>query len=247
MRNKASLLNILLASIIVVLIYQLSFNKQDTNIESIEISQASLLMADSASTDKVSVGIKGHIMPKPALVVGSYGADGQANIMSAAWAAIVNSNPLSIAVSIRPSRLSYDNIKSTKAFTINVPSSKFVAHMDYAGNISGREEDKFKKLGLTPIKGEFVNAPYIKEFPIVIECEVTAMYDLGSHTQFIGKIIDTKVDKNLLDDKGRVDIEKLQPIIYEEDHYYPYGQKIGKPWDIYKLFEDDVQPTNMPQ
>lgn len=247
MQNKATLLNIILALIIVVLVYQLGTQKPEAVVKT-KTSEvvAPKIMEEGFQSEKKSVGVRGHIMPKPALVIGSYSADGQPNIMTAAWAGIVNSTPMSIGVSIRSHRKSYENIMATKVFTINVPSSKFVAHMDYVGNISGHDEDKFTKLGLTPVKGEFVNAPYIKEFPIVIECEVTEMIDLGSHTQFIGKIIDTKVDAHLLDEDGHVDIEQLQPIIYEEEYYYGYGQRLAKPWDIYKLFKDGEEPTYQP-
>ncbi len=244
MRNKATLLNILLALIIVVLVYQLATHTPVE--ENVVVADTTTISNDTIQSEKKSVGVRGHIMPKPALVVGSYNAKGDPNIMTAAWAGIVNSTPMSIAVSIRPARKTYENIMATKAFTINVPSAKFVAHMDYAGNISGYDEDKFTKLGLTPVKGEYVNAPYINEFPIVIECEVSETIDLGSHTQFIGKIIDTKVDKHLLDADGHVNIEQLQPVIYEEEHYYGYGQRLAKPWDIYKLFKEGEQPTYQP-
>lgn len=253
MKHKSTLLNLLLGAIIVVLVYQLSFGKDSSRQEPIaktteQIKQATnnIPAAKSPKTAKKSVGPKGWIMPKPALVIGSYGKDGQPDIMTAAWAGIANSEPMSIAVSIRPSRLSYDNIMATRCFTINVPSARYVAEMDYAGNVSGRDEDKFKKLGLTPVKGDFVNAPYIAEFPIVIECEVTHTIELGTHTQFIGKVIDTKIDANLLDEQGLVDIEQLQPVIFEDNYYYGYGQRLGKPFDLYKILKDDMKPSFHP-
>jgi len=243
MKNKAILLNILLAAIIVVLVFQLGTGKMpENNVDVPEMAVVEVAM-DTVQTEKVSVGPKGHIYPLPALVIGSYGADGKANIMTAAWAGIVNSQPMSIGVSVRPSRKSYENIMATKSFTINVPSAKYVAQMDYAGNISGHDEDKFDKLGLTAVKGDFVNAPYVAEFPIVIECEVTEMIELGSHVQFIGKVIDTKVDAHLLDKDKHIDIAQLQPVIYGGDYYYGYGQRLAKPWDAYKIFVDDEQPT----
>lgn len=245
MRNKATLLNILLAAIIVVLVYQLNTNTTDKAPPSV-VQTSVHFTNDSISTEKRSIGPKGHIHPKPAVVIGSYGANGKANIMTAAWAGVVNSVPMSIGVSIRPSRLTYENVMATKAFTINVPSAQFVAHMDYAGNISGYDEDKFEKLGLTPVKGEFINAPYIKEFPIVIECEVTETIDLGSHVQFIGKVIDTKVDMVYLDEKDQVDLSLINPVIYGGEYYYGYGQRLGQPWDIGKLFKDDENPKFQP-
>lgn len=250
MKNIPTLLNILLAAIILVLVYQLSFRKEAKS----PSNQASAATAiyDAAgdslplSRTKKSVGPKGWIMPKPALVIGSYNSKGEPDIMTAAWAGIANSDPLSIAVSIRPSRLTYENIMATRCFTVNVPSAQYVAHMDYAGVVSGRDEDKFKKLGLTAVKGDYVNAPYVGEFPIVIECEVTHTFELGSHTQFIGKVIDTKIDAHLLDERGQVDVERLRPIIFDDSHYYGYGQRLGRPFDVYKLFKDDMEPAYYP-
>ncbi len=246
MRNKAVLLNILLAAIIVVLVYQLSTNTAENKIPAIVKSNAAV-KNDSPGGEKKSVGAKGHIHPKPAVVIGSYGTDGKPNIMTAAWAGVVNSVPMSIGVSIRPSRKTYENVMATKAFTINVPSAQFVAHMDYAGNISGYDEDKFEKLGLTAVKGDFTNAPYIKEFPIVIECEVSETIDLGSHVQFIGKVIDTKIDLAYLDEEDHVDMSLINPVIYGGEYYYGYGQRLGKPWDIGKRFKDDENPTFQPK
>jgi flavin reductase (DIM6/NTAB) family NADH-FMN oxidoreductase RutF/nitroreductase len=250
MKNTSTLLNLLLAAIIVFLVIQLT--KTDKNIvEEIVASevQASSHDAERAIqlSDKVSVGARGWIMPKPALVIGSYGADGQPNIMTAAWAGIVNSHPISIGVSLRPATLSYTNIMATGSFTVNVPSAKYMAHMDYAGNISGRDGDKFAALGLTPVKGEHVNAPYIKEFPIVIECEVAQTINLGSHVQFIGKVIDTRIDSHLLKENGSVDVEKMQPILYEGNGYYGFGPLLGRQSDAFKVFVKDLEPDFKPQ
>ncbi|MBS2210097.1 nitroreductase family protein [Carboxylicivirga mesophila] len=246
MNNKAHLLNVLLALVIVVLVYQLSTNQSSETAEQPVFTEVPLMTGDTIASEKKSLGVKGHIHPKPALVIGSYSADGKANIMTAAWAGIVSSTPMSIGVSIRPNRKSYENIMATKSFTVNVPSAQNVAHMDYAGNISGYDVDKFKVLNLTPVKGDYVNAPYIQEFPIVIECEVTDMFELGSHIQFIGKIIDTKVDEQYLDEDDNVDIERINPVIYGGEYYYGFGQRLAKPWDVYKLFIDDMAPSYQP-
>lgn len=197
--------------------------------------------------EKKSVGPRPYIMPKPALVIGSYSAKGVPDIMTAAWVGIANSNPLCIAVSIRPTRLTYENIKATGYFTVNVPSAKYAAHMDYAGSVSGRQEDKFKVLGLTPVKGQFANAPYVGEFPIVIECQVIDTINLGSHTQFIGKVLDTKVDADLLDANNRVYTEKLQPIAFDESGYYMLGKRLGKPFDMYKTVNSNEKSPESDQ
>lgn len=251
MKNSSILLNIVLSAVILTLVNQLVFNNEAqpaTHQPRKETTHPHHTTSNTtpSSTTKKSVGPQGWIMPKPALVIGSYSSQGVPDIMTAAWAGIASSDPLSIAVSIRPSRLTYENIMATRCFTVSVPSAQYVAHMDYVGVVSGRDEDKFKKLGLTAVKGEYLNAPYVGEFPIVIECEVTHTIELGTHTQFIGKVIDTKIDANLLDDNGRVDVEQLQPIIFDESHYYGYGQRLGQPFDVYKIFKDDMKPTYYP-
>ncbi len=256
MKNKSTLLNIVLAIVIVVLVIQItqrgggdsyhqpsdSFS-QDT--PATELQNTTVNTSRSVNLKK-SVGVKGYIMPKPALVIGSYSKDGKPDIMTAAWTGIASSDPLSIAVSIRESRQTYENILATGCFTVNVPSEKFVVETDYVGNISGRDEDKFQKLGLTPVKGDYVNAPYIGEFPVVIECQVTDTIHLGSHVQFIGKVIDTKVDADLLYDNDEVNVEKLKPLILGEGFYYGYGKRLAKPFDIYKTLVEGKEPSYKP-
>ncbi len=253
MKNKASLFNIVLALIIVVLVFQLSkptkeehHHKKNHKPHNTQVNHTPINEStndNNPNTEKVSVGTKAYIMPKPALVIGSYDKNNHPNIMTAAWAGIASSSPVSIAVSISSSHKTYENIKETGYFTVNVPSVKYVAQMDYAGTVSGRDEDKFQKLNLTPVKGSYANAPYVKEFPIVMECQVIDSVWLGTQVQFIGKILDTKVDGNILDKNNHVDISKLQPIIYEHDFYYSYGAPIAKPFDIYKLLKDDMEPS----
>jgi nitroreductase len=141
---------------------------------------------------------------------------------------------------MRPATYSHASVTESGAFTVNIPSSDMVKYVDYAGRFSGRDVDKFKETGLTPVRAEFVNAPYIKEFPIVIECELTEFHDLGSHRQFIGKIIDVKADEAILDANGRVDVSLLNPLIYAGGNYYETGAfiaEVGQP-----LHEIDGKP-----
>lgn len=259
MKNKSIYLNVLLALIIVVLVFQLATydknsatKKEQSHAGQLESTQLDIklkigLTGQHALPEKKSVGKRGWIMPKPALVIGSYSAKGEPDMMTAAWAGIVNSDPLYIGVSIRPSRKTYENIKETGFFSISVPSAQYVAQMDYIGNVSGHDENKFEKLGLTPVHGNYANAPYVGEFPIVIECRVVDSIPLGSHTQFIGEVLDTKIDSAFLTADNQVNIEKLQPIIFDESYYYGYGRRLGKPFDIYKLLKPDMEPSYTPQ
>ncbi|TLX72337.1 flavin reductase family protein [Labilibacter sediminis] len=194
------------------------------------------MIPDSLKT-KVSLGKKNLMFPKPAVVIGSYDKDGVPNIMTAAWTGVVNSHPLKMAVSMRPATLSYHNLTLNKAFTINVPSTEWVGVADYVGRYSGHDMQKFEKLGLTPLQGDSVYAPYIKEFPIAIECKITEIIDLGSHRQFIGEVLDTKVTKAFLKGKKNVDVEKLDPLILANG-YYGLGNYVAKPGQALKMYED---------
>ena len=232
--QKSKFLNLILASTVLVLAILLTIkengSKKITTTAVVTSDNTLRAASDSSeiSFNKKSVGIKSYLYPQPAMVIGSYDKKGKPNMMTAAWIGICNSDPLSIAVSMRPATYSYGNVTDTKAFTVNIPSSQLAKYVSYAGRFSGRDVDKFKETGLTPVKAEFVNAPYIKEFPIVIECEVTAIHELGSHRQFIGKVIDVKVDEAILNAKGNVDVNLLNPIIYAGGSFYETGSLIPK-------------------
>lgn len=243
--KKSQYLNIVLAIIVLILVIQIveikinsgkKITQDNTNADTM------LINTDTTSDPfrKISLGVKSEIHPKPAFVIGSYDKDGNPNMMTAAWAGICNSDPLSIAVSMRPATYSYWSVTESKAFTVNIPSADLVKYVSYAGKMSAHDVDKFKETGLTPIKGEFVNAPYIKEFPVVIECELTEFHDLGSHRMFIGKIIDVKANENVLNSDGRVDVDLLNPLIYAGRGYYQAGRKIASGKEI--LEQIDGQP-----
>jgi len=227
--QKSKFLNIVLATAVLVLAILLAakndpsaMRKKSTSIAS-EGAQPTANDSAFVPFKKRSLGVKAELHPNPSAVICTYDKDGKPNIMTAAWIGISNSNPLSIAVSMRPATYSYGNVTESKAFTVNIPSSDMVRYVDYAGRFSGRYVDKVKETGLTPVRAEFVNAPYVKEFPIVIECELTAIHELGSHRQFIGKIIDVKADESILDAEGKVDMALLNPLIYADGKYYESG------------------------
>lgn len=244
--QKSKLLNIVLAIAVLVLVIQLTNKDSNSNRQTTTRTAASadslLTKSDTAMVPfkKKSLGIRSEVYPKPAFVIGSYDKEGKPNIMTAAWAGICNSDPLSIAVSMRPATYSYGNVTASKSFTVNIPSSEMARYVDYAGRFSGKDVDKFKETGLTPVKGEFVNAPYVKEFPIVIECELTEFHDLGSHRQFIGKVIDVKADEAILNADDRVNVNLLNPLIYGGGRYYETGPLIARTGESLK--EIDGKP-----
>lgn len=110
-----------------------------------------------------------------------------------------------------------------KAFTVCIPSAKYIKEADYFGVVSGKNENKFKTTGLTPVKADHVNAPYIKEFPLALECRLLQTVTLGSHTQIIGEIVDVKADETILNAKGFPDIEKMQPCVFDPGTSSYYG------------------------
>jgi flavin reductase (DIM6/NTAB) family NADH-FMN oxidoreductase RutF len=185
---------------------------------------------------KKSIGAKTIVYPTPVFIVGTYNADGKPNIMTVAWGGICCSSPPCVAISLRKATYTFGNISAAKAFTINIPSQSQTAIADYIGSVSGKREDKFAVAGLTPVKSEFVNAPYIKEFPLVLECKVIHVIEIGVHTQFIGEILDIKVEEDYLGEANLPDIEKIKPFIYVPDRqvYYGIGDYLGKAFSIGK-------------
>jgi flavin reductase (DIM6/NTAB) family NADH-FMN oxidoreductase RutF len=186
---------------------------------------------------KSSIGPKTIIFPTPALVVATYDKDGKPNAMTAAWAGICCSKPPCVAVSLLKSRYTYDSIVEQKAFTINIASEAYVKSVDYFGIATGRSDDKFSVMGLTPVRSTLVNAPYIEEYPMILECKLVQTVEIGSHTQFIGEILDVKADQSVLTDDGWPDIEKVMPICFSPSKvgYYGLGKKLGKAYSIGKV------------
>jgi flavin reductase (DIM6/NTAB) family NADH-FMN oxidoreductase RutF len=156
--------------------------------------------------------------------------------MCAAWGGICNSQPVSVAVSLRKATYSHACIIERKAFTVGIACESKMAEADYIGMASGRDVNKFSSAGLTPIRSELVDAPYAKEFPVVLECRLLHVIELGLHTQFIGEIVDVKADSDVLGDDGIPDIMKIKPLIYDTGHkgYYGVGGELGKAFSVGK-------------
>jgi flavin reductase (DIM6/NTAB) family NADH-FMN oxidoreductase RutF len=183
---------------------------------------------------KKSIGPKTLIYPTPVLVVGTYDKAGKPNVMTAAWGGICCSVPPCVSVSLRKATYTYGNILERKAFTISVPSEDQIKQADYFGMATGKSEDKFSKANLTPIKGDLVDAPYVKEFPLVLECRLINSIEIGLHTEFIGEIADVKAEEGVLGEGGLPDIEKVRPAIFapENREYYGIGRRLGKAFSI---------------
>jgi flavin reductase (DIM6/NTAB) family NADH-FMN oxidoreductase RutF len=185
---------------------------------------------------KRSLGASTLIVPTPTWIVGSYDKQGRPNGMAAAWGGICCSDPPCVAVSLRKATYSYGSLVERKAFTLSVPSQNQVKQADYFGLVSGRHTDKFAASGLTPVRSDLVDAPYVKEFPLVLECKVVHVIELGLHTQFVGQIVDVKADEETLDAGGMPDILKVLPIIFSTGNrtYYGVGASLGHAFAVGK-------------
>jgi flavin reductase (DIM6/NTAB) family NADH-FMN oxidoreductase RutF len=185
---------------------------------------------------KKSLGAKTLVYPTPVLVVGTYDKAGKPNAMTAAWGGICCSQPPCVAVSLRKATATHGNIVARRAFTISIPSEKHVREADYLGMVSGRSVDKFAVAKLTPVKSDLVDAPYVQEFSLVLECRLAHTFELGLHTQFIGEILDVKAEEAVLGKSGLVDIKAMNPLVFTPDtqSYFGVGAFIGKAFSVGK-------------
>lgn len=199
-------------------------------------SRKRFVLGKKIKTMKQSIGAKPLAFPTPTWVVGTYDMNGKPNAMTVAWGGICCSNPPCISVSLRKATYSYAGIIENKAFTISIPSEDFVRETDYFGIASGKDENKFEATCLTPVRSELVPAPYVGEFPVVLECKLLHTLEIGLHTLFLGEIIDIKVDESVFGENKNPDIEKIKPIIYDTGNrsYYSIGCNLGKAFSIGK-------------
>jgi flavin reductase (DIM6/NTAB) family NADH-FMN oxidoreductase RutF len=179
---------------------------------------------------KKSIGQQTLVYPHPVFIIGSYDIKNQPNIMAVSWGGICCSKPPCIAISLREATYTHKNIMLNKAFTVNIPSIQYIKEADYVGVVSGKNVDKFKETGLTPIKCETINAPYVEEFPVSLCCELLKTVEIGLHTQFIGEIVDVLIDEKALDENNKPVLEMINPFCYDSatKNYYRTGDIILK-------------------
>jgi len=188
---------------------------------------------------KKSLGAETIVVPTPVWIVCSYDSDGKANGMAVAWGGVCCSQPPCITVSLRKATYSYASIISKKAYTVNILPDNHLAEADYFGIASGRDRDKFADTGLTPVKSTLVDAPYIDEATLVLECKLAHTFDIGLHTMFVGEIVDAKAETSVLDDRGRIDVKKVRPVIYtpKQRSYHGIGGYLGDAYTVGKSFK----------
>lgn len=167
------------------------------------------------------------IYPIPAAMV-SCGDMENSNILTVAWTGIACTNPAKVYISIRPERYSYNMIKESGEFVINLTTEKLAYATDWCGVKSGKNVDKFKEMHLHKEKANFVKCPMIQESPVSIECKVCEIKELGSHHMFLADVLAINADEKYIDEKGAFDISKCDLIAYANGGYYPLGKKKGK-------------------
>jgi flavin reductase (DIM6/NTAB) family NADH-FMN oxidoreductase RutF len=149
------------------------------------------------------------------------------NIITLAWAGTLCSEPPILGVSIRPSRHSHGLVRQAGAFAVNVPTAAMTAAVDWCGNVSGRTEDKFAAMKLTPAPARMIPTAVIQECPVNIECEVIQTVHLGSHDLFLGRVVAVTADEALLDARGDIDLSRAKPLAYGSHAYWALGDRIA--------------------
>lgn len=167
------------------------------------------------------------IYPLPAVMV-SCGTMEESNIITVAWTGIINTDPAMCYISVRPTRHSYEMIKKTGEFVINLTTKDLAYATDWCGVKTGAKVDKFKDMKLTKEKANFVNCPMIKESPVSVECKVKEIRELGSHHMFVAEILGINADEKYINENGAFDISKCDLIAYSNGNYYSLGKKIGR-------------------
>lgn len=167
------------------------------------------------------------IYPLPAVMVSCADREGHSNIITVAWTGTVCTNPPMAYISVRPERYSYQMIRETGEFVINLTTKELAYATDFCGVRSGRDVDKFAEMKLTKEKASKVNAPMIGESPVNIECKVTEVKELGSHHMFLAEVVAVHVDDAYLNEKQKFELGKAEPLIYSHGEYYNTGELLG--------------------
>lgn len=167
------------------------------------------------------------LYPLPAVMVSCGSNPENYNIITVAWTGTICTDPAMVYVSIKPERHSHSIIKSTMEFVINLTTEDLAKSCDYCGVKSGRDINKFKETGLTPVKANIVKCPLIKESPVNIECTVEQIISLGSHDMFLAKVVSVSVDEKYMDEKGKFHLEWSKPISYSHGQYYGLKKPLG--------------------
>ena len=176
------------------------------------------------------------IYPLPAVLVTTGATPEEYNMLTIAWTGTICTDPPMCYISVRKERHSYDIIRRTGEFCINLTTEDMAHATDWCGVRSGRNEDKWKATGLTPMANPHVSAPIIAESPLSICCRVREVKELGSHDMFIADVVDVEADDRFIDpETGKFSLDKANPIVYSHGEYYSLGKLIGHfGWSVRK-------------
>lgn len=168
------------------------------------------------------------LYPVPAVMVSCQREGERPNIITIAWAATLNTSPAMVSISVRPQRYSYDIIRETKEFVINLVTKDLVYACDYCGVKSGKDVDKFKEMKLTPQPSQIVKVPGISQSPVNIECKLVESKVCGSHTMFIGEVVGVSIDDQYMNESGKFELNQSGLVAYSHGEYFELGKKLGK-------------------
>ena len=167
------------------------------------------------------------LYPLPAVMVSVTDGKGQDNIITIAWDGTVCTNPPMVSISVRPSRYSYEMLKETGEFVINLTTEDLAFATDFCGVRSGRDVDKFREMHLTKEKAQFVKAPMIGEAPVCIECRVREIKELGSHHMFLADVLAVHAEEEYMDEKGKFHLNLSKLLVYSHGKYLATGKCLG--------------------
>ncbi len=178
-----------------------------------------------------SFGVQPFLFPMPTYMIGTYNEDNSVDVMMMAWGGICAEDM--VALNLEADHKTVANLKEKKAFTLAIPGTDTLKESDFLGiATSNKMADKFERTGLHAVKSEKVNAPIITEYPVTLECEVIEMQEQPYGLRVLGKIVDVIADEKVLDEKGMIDVSKINAFVFDQvQHgYYAIGDKVGQAW-----------------
>ena len=186
------------------------------------------------------------IYPLPAVLVSCGATPDEYNLLTVAWTGTVCTNPPMCYISVRPERHSYDIIRRTGEFVINLTTEELARATDWCGVRSGRDHDKFRETGLTPVPATVVKAPVVAEAPLSIECRVRQILPLGSHDLFLAEVVNIQADSRYIDSEtGKLELQKARPIVYSHGEYFALGRMLGYfGWSVRRKKENQTGSDN---
>ena len=167
------------------------------------------------------------LYPVPAVMISCQRPGERPNIITVAWTGTICSDPAMVSISVRKERYSYDIIRETGEFVINLTTNDLTFATDYCGVKSGKDVDKFKEMNLTPSKSKTISAPGISESPVSLECKVKQVLELGSHDMFIAEVVNVTVDDRYMDENNKFNLNDSDLVAYSHGEYFTLGEKIG--------------------